>query len=306
MYEEQLIQHLLRYAADTNSDVHIGTGVWREFLQALVSGSDSKMEKLYRDKFSSLYKLPVFGIKTVFIKWIKYFVEGTDGLPLGPNETVLPPRVVLCGRQPSLHRYSVRGYYAKIVFTKAIQMHPLVCKGYNADFDGDQMWLIALLTKDAQDEAIELMSPKCDIINPKSGDIILAHSQDISLGIYCSTMLKDNTLDPKDYLSSDVMQDVLFYDNVDSLRSDVYGRVIHAYNLVCLDLNNKKFLSTAGRILFNSLVPGGLSGDREYSNVSVTVVISTSKNIYVIIIYLVYYSVFIIYSSTPEASQISS
>ena len=267
MYEEQLIQHLLRYATNTNSDVHIGTGVWREFLQALVSGSDSKVEKLYRDKFSSLYKLPVFGIKTVFIKWIKYFVEGTDGLPLGPNETVLPPRVVLCGRQPSLHRYSVRGYYAKIVFTKAMQMHPLVCKGYNADFDGDQMWLIALLTKDAQDEAIELMSPKCDIINPKSGDIILAHSQDISLGIYCSTMLKDNTLDPKDYLSSDVMQDVLFYDSIDSLRSDVYGRVIHAYDLVCLNLNDKKFLSTAGRILFNSLVPGGLSGDREYSNV---------------------------------------
>lgn len=85
MYEEQLIQHLLRYAADTNSDVHIGTGVWREFLQALVSGSDSKVEKLYRDKFSSLYKLPVFGIKTVFIKWIKYFVEGTDGLPLNTD-----------------------------------------------------------------------------------------------------------------------------------------------------------------------------------------------------------------------------
>ena len=114
---------------------------------------------------------------------------------------------------------------------------------------------------------MELMSPKCDIINPKSGDIILAHSQDISLGIYCSTMLKDNTLDPKDYLSSDVMQDVLFYDSIDSLRSDVYGRVIHAYDLVCLNLNDKKFLSTAGRILFNSLVPGGLSGDREYSNV---------------------------------------
>lgn len=268
MYEEQLIQHLKGYAVNTNSSVYISTIVWREFLQAIVSDSDSKVEKLYRDKFSAMYELPSYGVKNRFIQWIKYFVEGTNGEPLGPKDTVLAPQVVICGRQPSLHRYSIRAYWVKIVFTKAIQMHPLVCKGYNADFDGDQMWLIALLTKEAQEEAINLMSPRCDIINPKSGDVILAHSQDIALGVYCATMLKNNTLNPEDYLNTNnVMQDVLFYNSLDSLRSDVYNRVIHVFDLVCLDNHGNRFLSTAGRILFNSLIPGGLSGDRSYSNV---------------------------------------
>ena len=104
---------------------------------------------MYKQYYAKCFEIDEDRIITQFMDWITEFIEGDASLGLDQQ-------VVLAGRQPSLHRFSVRAFYVKIVQSKAIQIHPLSCKGYNADFDGDTMWLVALLTEEAKKEAIEL------------------------------------------------------------------------------------------------------------------------------------------------------
>lgn len=105
-------------------------------------------------------------------------------------------KVVLLNREPSLHKYSIQAFHPIIVDTMSIQICPLVCAGFNADFDGDQMALFFLQTDKAIKEAKELMMPSKNIVNPGNGNIILNHSQDMVMGIYYATMEKKNRLNP--------------------------------------------------------------------------------------------------------------
>lgn len=256
MYEEQLIPYLRTFATATDVEgMDLTVKNFRELFVAMSSNNRIKFEKCYVEHFARYYNIEVTKAKKQFIKWITTFIEGSDGKPYGPLGKVLRSQVVLCGRQPSLHRYSIRAYYPKIVFTKAIQVNSLMCTGYNADFDGDQMWVAALLTEEAMDEAINLMSAKADIINAKNGEIILQHSQDIALGIYVLTMLKDNALELTDTKS------IYPYSDLTLLKQDVLDGNIHAYDLVSCMVNGKHFVSTAGRIIFNSLIPNAFDAE---------------------------------------------
>lgn len=256
MYEEQLIPYLRTFATATDVEgMDLTVKNFRELFVAMSSNNRIKFEKCYVEHFARYYNIEVTKAKKQFIKWITTFIEGSDGKPYGPLGKVLRSQVVLCGRQPSLHRYSIRAYYPKIVFTKAIQVNSLMCTGYNADFDGDQMWVAALLTEEAMDEAINLMSAKADIINAKNGEIILQHSQDIALGIYVLTMLKDNALELTDTKS------IYPYSDLTLLKQDVLDGNIHAYDLVSCRVNGKHFVSTAGRIIFNSLIPNAFDAE---------------------------------------------
>lgn len=98
---------------------------------------------MYWEHYAKYFDIEEDRVITQFMDWITEFIEGDDSLGLDQQ-------VVLAGRQPSLHRFSVRAFYVKIVQSKAIQIHPLSCKGYNADFDGDTMWLVALITEEAK------------------------------------------------------------------------------------------------------------------------------------------------------------
>lgn len=254
MYEEQLISHLWNYFKVTPGS-NFRVKHFHDLFVALSSNNIVKFRNVYTEYFESLFMVPVIRAKTQLIAWIKEFIEGTDSQPVGPNGIVIEPQVVIAGRQPSLHRYSIRAYYPKIVFTRAIQVHPLVCSGYNADFDGDQMWVAALLSEEAKAEALAKMTVQSDIINPKDGKIILTHSQDIALGIYTLTMLKDNSLQQ---INKDVNY---FYSSVELLREDILQGDLHPYDLVSIYHKGKHFVSTAGRILFNSLLPDGFSAE---------------------------------------------
>lgn len=255
MYEEQLIPHLMKYVVKNSDNIKLKVKDFRELFLAIASNNSVRFNELYESKFKAYYALPNIRARFQFIEWIKLFVEGTDGAPIGPNNTILEPQVVIAGRQPSLHRYSIRAYYPKIVFTKAIQVHSLVCSGYNADFDGDQMWIAALLSKEAMDEAMALMSAKSDIINPKNGDIILTHAQDIALGLYCMTMLKDNALELDDCNIK------YYYSSIDLLKTDILNGEIHSYDVIAFTRDDKHFVSTAGRIMFNALLPDGFAAE---------------------------------------------
>lgn len=172
-------------------------------------------------------------------------------------------QVVMLGRQPSLHQLSIRAYTIRVVFSKAIYIHPLVCGGYNADFDGDTTWVEALLDADAREEALRLMSPKSIFVNPKDSSLVMMPSQDIALGIYCATMLKDNVDDV--YKVPDVLDDVRVYTDLHSIRQDLEMGWLQYWSLILFSTNGRTYYSTAGRILFNSIIPGCFTED-EFEN----------------------------------------
>ena len=192
---------------------------------------------LMNEKASTMYKH--------MREWLLEFFKGDA-------EDGRSPQVVLAGRQPSLHKYSIRAFYPVPIWRKAIEINSLVCKGYNADFDGDQMWLHALMTEDAKEEAIAKMSPKVDFVNPKNNSVILEHSQDIVLGCYCATMLENNEVK-----YTQTLKDANYYCSTGMIESDIELGLLKPYDLVVFSLvgdeDVRNYISTAGRILFNDL-----------------------------------------------------
>lgn len=183
-------------------------------------------------------------------KLIYDVVEGRNDFPM---------QVILSGRQPSLHKYAIRAYLPKIVLENTVNVHTLVCSGYNADFDGDQMWLQALMSEEAKEEALRLLSPAVDYINPKDSSLILKHTQDVVLGLYCATMLKNNATHAQ--FSA---KDVNHYQNIEQLESDLKAELINTYDLACVTVNDHRYIGTAGRIYLNYIVDG--LTDEEFTN----------------------------------------
>ena len=117
-------------------------------------------------------------------------IEATDTAVWDALDTVIEGKYVLLNRAPSLHRLSIQAFQPRLIEGKAIQLHPLVCKGFNADFDGDQMAVHLPLSDEAQKEARELMSATNNLLKPADGSPILNIAQDIVLGCYYLTYNK--------------------------------------------------------------------------------------------------------------------
>lgn len=173
----------------------------------------------------------------------------------GNVELGLEPQVVVAGRQPTLHRYGIRAFYPRVVRGRALQIHPLVCGGYNADFDGDSMWYAAALLEESKTEAMSLLSAAQDIINPKDSSLIINHSQDMALGMFFATMLPHNAS------SIDVdANSIVRCHCVTELREMVENRTVDLHDVVSVKVGQYYYASTAGRVLFNSILPNRLIG----------------------------------------------
>jgi DNA-directed RNA polymerase subunit beta' len=107
-------------------------------------------------------------------------------------EEVIREHPVLLNRAPTLHRLGIQAFEPKLIEGKAIQLHPLVCAAFNADFDGDQMAVHVPLSLEAQLEARVLMMSTNNILSPANGKPIIVPSQDIVLGLYYLSLMKDN------------------------------------------------------------------------------------------------------------------
>ena len=127
-------------------------------------------------------------VKTV--KTAKKIVERKDPVIYDILENVLKGRPVLLNRAPTLHRLGIQAFQPKLVEGKAIQLHPLVCTGFNADFDGDQMAVHVPLGNEAALEAMVLMLSSHNILHPANGAPIVLPTQDMVLGIYYMTKQK--------------------------------------------------------------------------------------------------------------------
>lgn len=162
-------------------------------------------------------------------------------------EDVVKEYPVLLNRAPTLHRLGIQAFEPVLIEGKAIQLHPLVCTAFNADFDGDQMAVHVPLSVEAQVEARVLMMSTNNILSPAHGKPIIVPTQDIVLGLYYLTRESaDPEVDDTARLFADASEVRVAYDA---------GVVdLHQKVLVC-DENNEKIPTTVGRILLREIVP---------------------------------------------------
>lgn len=136
-------------------------------------------------------RLQIQGLAST-IKAAKKMVDREDPAVWDILEQVIREHPVLLNRAPTLHRLGIQAFEPMLIEGKAIQLHPLVCTAYNADFDGDQMAVHVPLSLEAQLEARSLMMSTNNILSPANGEPIIVPSQDVVLGLYYLTRLKVN------------------------------------------------------------------------------------------------------------------
>ncbi|MCX7606768.1 MAG: DNA-directed RNA polymerase subunit beta' [Bacteroidia bacterium] len=160
-------------------------------------------------------------------------------------ENVLKGHPVLLNRAPTLHRLGIQAFQPKLVEGKAIQLHPLVCTGYNADFDGDQMAVHVPLSQAAITEAQVLLLSSHNILHPANGAPIAVPSQDMVLGLYYLTKERPGAQG----------EGAMFGSPQEALQAYHAGKVaMHARVTVRLP-NGEKVLTTPGRVIFNQTLP---------------------------------------------------
>lgn len=163
---------------------------------------------------------------------------------------IVKEHLILLNRAPTLHRLGIQAFEPRLVETKAIHLHPLVCKAFNADFDGDQMAVHIPLSVEAQLEARVLMLSSNNILNPADGSPTIIPTKDIVLGLYYATLPMENEVG-----------DGSIFSDVDHLHHAINeGKVSYNTKIKYL-LNNdgkSKLIDTCvGRVILHSLLPQG-------------------------------------------------
>ncbi len=183
------------------------------------------------------------------IKSAKKKIERSEAIVWDILEEVIDGHPVLLNRAPTLHRLGIQAFEPKLVEGRAIQLHPLVCTAFNADFDGDQMAVHVPLSIEAQTEARMLMLATNNILAPATGKPIITPTQDMVLGMYYLTILKNPEMDPKGY----------FYNFQDAISALEVGVIDLHDKIVVRDEQGERLETTAGRIIFNEAVRNALA-----------------------------------------------
>jgi len=157
-------------------------------------------------------------------------------------EKVIKNRPVLLNRAPTLHKYGVQAFYPRLVEGEAIRIHPLVCKAFNADFDGDQMAVHILLTEEAEKEAREQMMSSQNIVNISNGQVLATPAKDMLIGFFLMTNLKKMEK-PKMFSKEDAA--IKAYERGDI---DVDEEII-------VRIAGETINTSVGRVMFNSVLP---------------------------------------------------
>ena len=197
-------------------------------------------------------KLELYGMATT-IKAAKRMVEKERPEVWDILEEVIREHPVLLNRAPTLHRLGIQAFEPVLIEGKAIQLHPLVCTAFNADFDGDQMAVHVPLSLEAQLEARVLMMSTNNILSPANGKPIIVPTQDMILGIYYLTLARDGqkgegmVFSGVDEVEMALFEHVVNYQSKIKCRLEVMG---DDGNVV-----KKIFETTPGRVLLSQIVP---------------------------------------------------
>ena len=180
------------------------------------------------------------------IKSAKRMVERARPVVWDVLEEVIAEHPVLLNRAPTLHRLGIQAFEPQLVEGKAIQIHPLVCTAFNADFDGDQMAVHLPLSAEAQAEARILMLSSNNILSPASGRPITSPTQDMVLGLYYLTMVRDNELGQGRAFGS-ISEAIMAHDQ--------HSVSLQAKIKIRLTPTSETIETTIGRALFNEALP---------------------------------------------------
>ena len=183
------------------------------------------------------------------VKSAKNFLERREPEVFDILEEITKDHPVLLNRAPTLHKLGIQAFYPILIEGSAIRIHPCVCAGYNADFDGDQMAVHIPLAKKAQLEAKDLMMPVHNLLKPADGSPITLPNKDMALGCYYLTTIDTgNPPDKQVPVFGDEAEAILVYQlNKITLRQPIKVRLDH-------ELTE----TTVGRLLFNEILPQSL------------------------------------------------
>ncbi len=210
------------------------------------------------------HKLETMGIATT-IKAAKKEVESQTAVVWDILEEVIREHPVMLNRAPTLHRLGIQAFEPVLIEGKAIQLHPLVCAAFNADFDGDQMAVHVPLSLEAQMEARTLMLASNNVLFPANGDPSIVPSQDVVLGLYYTTRDKINGRG-EGMTFADISEVIRAYENKEvELASRVNVRITE-FELVDKDAEgDARFApkitlqaTTVGRAILSEILPKGL------------------------------------------------
>ncbi|HZS81041.1 MAG TPA: DNA-directed RNA polymerase subunit beta', partial [Herbaspirillum sp.] len=205
-------------------------------------------------------KLELMGLATT-LKAAKKLVEIQEPVVWDILEEVIREHPVMLNRAPTLHRLGIQAFEPVLIEGKAIQLHPLVCAAFNADFDGDQMAVHVPLSIEAQMEARTLMLASNNILFPSNGEPSIVPSQDIVLGLYYATREAINARN-EGMIFPDVTEVIRAYDNkevelatritvriVEHLKSAATGEFVRTV---------KRYETTVGRAILSEILPKGM------------------------------------------------
>jgi DNA-directed RNA polymerase subunit beta' len=227
----------------------------------IVVGPDLKLSQCGLPKHMALELFKPFVISQLLAKEFAYNIRGAsklieDGIPevWAILEEVIRDRYVLLNRAPTLHRLGIQAFQPILIEGNAIQLHPLVCSAFNADFDGDQMAVHVPLSDEAQLEAREIMASDKNILKPGSGDpTVTLKMLDIVLGCYWMTKeIVGEKGEGKFYSSPNAAITAYDFGEI-SFRSKV--KVLPTDSEKYAQFDGKIFETTVGRLLFNSVLP---------------------------------------------------
>ncbi|HEY4477436.1 MAG TPA: DNA-directed RNA polymerase subunit beta' [Candidatus Paceibacterota bacterium] len=218
----------------------------------IVVGPELKLHQCGLPKHMALELFKPFVIHKIIDRGLAHNIRGASKLideatseVWAMLEEVIEGKYVLLNRAPTLHRLGIQAFQPLLIEGNAIQLHPLVCSAFNADFDGDQMAVHVPLTDEAQKEAAEIIASVKNLLKPGSGDAIAVPTQDMVLGCYWLTSVEEGAKGAGKVFASK-NEAILAYDVGEiSLRAKV--KVI---------LGGNEFLETSvGRMIFNIAIP---------------------------------------------------
>jgi DNA-directed RNA polymerase subunit beta' len=192
------------------------------------------------------------------IKSAKRIVERVRPEVWDVLEEVIKDHPVLLNRAPTLHRLGIQAFMPVLVEGSAIQIHPLVCTAFNADFDGDQMAVHVPLSTAAQEEARTMMLSTANLLSPADGSPVVAPTQDMVLGCFYLTMEKPQVEGKKLRLFSSEAEAILTYQMREVTLHEPVIAMVRAWDETVEAAVPTRVQTTIGRIIFNQIVPDRL------------------------------------------------
>ena len=217
----------------------------------IVSGPSLKLHQVGLPKTMALelfkpfvYSRLMAGDYANTLKTARKMVENGEDVVWEILEKVIHQHPVLLNRQPTLHRLSMLAFEPVLIEGKAIRLHPLVCKGFNADFDGDQMAVHVPISLEAQLEARTLMLSSNNVLSPANGEPMIVPSQDMVLGVYYISLINGEHTDKSPRFA-----------NMDEVKMALENKSITLHTPIVARVNGKIYKTTAGRMILGELLP---------------------------------------------------